>query len=69
MAAYMAEIEERRSETSASDRELKDLQAGDGTGTDKLAMWKKMKDEVRARELSLLLPTPDHSASRVLAAG
>ena len=46
MEEYFEETEARRRATSAFDRELKDLQKGDGSGADKLDMWKKMKEEV-----------------------
>ena len=46
MEEYFEETEARRRATSASDRELKDLQKGDGSGADKLDMWKKMKEDV-----------------------
>ncbi|KAL1510742.1 hypothetical protein AB1Y20_007029 [Prymnesium parvum] len=44
MAEYMAEVEARRAAGSSTDRELKELQKGDGTGADKLESWKKMKE-------------------------
>ena len=46
MEKYLSETEQRRAAASAKDRELKQLQKGDGTGADKLDMWNKLKEAV-----------------------
>lgn len=45
----MADVDARRISESNADKELRDLQKGDGSGSDKLSMWKQMKAEVRHR--------------------